>query len=253
MINLMIYISRTGSFNNPCPGVINDTVPLVKVQIENSLALGWKKEDIMLVTNFDYQYGFMKATVFKDIDFFDPKPQASKINAIIKLFENKKIKKGQLYWFHDFDAFQLHPITEAEIDLGEADMGLSDYGRYKRWSTGSIFFKSSSKDIFYRIREHVYKENIDEERVLTSLTDNNEDIRKRIKKINRTYNFTTMNLKQSYKSAIKPLRVVHFHPLAANRPWHVQRSLDYFKGDNYINTPLLTERLIKIFKYHRIR
>ena len=131
MKNLMIYISSTGSFDNDHPNVINDAAPLVKVQIDNSLASGWKKEDILLATNFDYQYGSIKAITFKDVKFFEKKPQASKINAIIKLFEKKMIKNGELYWFHDLDAFQLYKITQSELRMGKVDMALTDYGTEK--------------------------------------------------------------------------------------------------------------------------
>ena len=258
MKNLMIYISPTGSFNNPRPDLTsNDAGQLAKVQIENSLALGWKKEDILLFTNFDYQYGVVKATVLKDVKFFDRKPQATKINAIIKLFENGIIKDDEMYWFHDLDAYQLEPISEAEIDLSDADMALTDngtqFGGTDRWNTASIFFKSSSKDIFQRIKEIMYQKRIDEEEALGLLTINDEDMRKRIKKLNCTYNFNGFNLRPRYRTAIKPIRVVHFHPYGMIRRLRVKRPLDFFMGENSLHIPLITERLIRIFKYHRIR
>jgi hypothetical protein len=56
MKNLLIYISPTGSFDNPRADLASNDVPvLVKVQIENSLELGWKPEDIILVTKLEYQ------------------------------------------------------------------------------------------------------------------------------------------------------------------------------------------------------
>ena len=79
----MIYISPTGSFNNPRPDLTsNDAEPLVKVQIENSLALGWKKEDILLFTNFDFEYGVIKANVLKDVvqEFLWLKPELKNKN-----------------------------------------------------------------------------------------------------------------------------------------------------------------------------
>lgn len=249
----MIYISPTDSFDNPF--VIpecNDADSLVKVQIDNSLALGWKAEDIMLITNFEYQYGPIKAIVFKDVEFFESKPQGSKYNALIKLFENRMIKDGEMYWFHDIDAYQLAPIAETEIDISPTEIALTDYGRIERWSTGSIFFKSGSKDIFCRIKENVYKKNIDEERVLSLLTANDEAIRKRVKKINKTYNFTAYNLRSCYKMATKPIRVAHFHPYGPIRQIGVKKPLDFFKGENKIETPFITESLIKIFLSHGI-
>jgi len=97
MKNLLIYISPTHSFDNPRADLASNDVPsLVKVQIENSLELGWKKEDILLVTNFAYKYGDIEALVLDDVDFFDRKPQASKINAIIKMFEHDLIEADEL-------------------------------------------------------------------------------------------------------------------------------------------------------------
>lgn len=249
----MIYISPTGSFNNKRPDLINDATPLAKIQIENSLALGWEKEDILLFTNFDFEYGIVKANVLNDVRFFNQLPRTSKIDAIIKLFKNGTIKKGELYWFHDLDAFQLYPITESEINLGNADIGMANYGRFKRWNTGSIFFNLNSKDIFYKIGKIVHKKLIDEEKALSLLIANEPDIGKRIKTIDRTYNFTAFNLKPSYKRAIKPIRIVHFHPLGEIRQLKIKKPLDYFRGENYIHTPLLTDRLLKIFKFHRIK
>ena len=252
MKNLMVYISPTGSFDNPRPDLCNDAGLSVKVQLENSTQLGWAKEDILLVTNFTYEYGGIKAIVLEDVDFFERKPQASKINAIVKLFEKGLIKDGQLYWFHDLDAFQLIPITESELELEKVDMGLADYGRSSRWNTASIFFKASSQDIFSKIKEIMYRDNIDEERALGALTQN-EDISQRVKKINNTYNFVAPNLRKGYKRAVKPLRVAHFHPLGTVSSTEPQKAFDFFKGENKLKTPLITERLMKIFNYHRIK
>lgn len=254
MKNLMIYISPTGSFNNPREDLpSNDAGILAKVQFENSLALGWKLKDILLFTNFDFQYGAFKSTVLKDVEFFDQLPRTSKINAIVKLFEKGIIKKGQLYWFHDLDAFQLYPITESEVDLRNADIGMADYGLSKKWNTGSIFFNSKAKDIFYQVEKIARKKIIDEEKAFWLLASKNPKIRKRIKTIDRTYNFTAFNLRPTYRRVIKPIRVVHFHPLAEIKQLKIKKPFDYFKGDNYMNTPIITEELIKIFKYHRIK
>lgn len=259
MKNLMVYISPTGSFDNPRPDLAsNDAGPLVKVQIENSLALGWKKQDLLLFTNFDFQYGEIKANVLKDVEFFERRPQASKINAIVKLFEHGIIKKNETYWFHDLDAYQLEPITENEIDLPNNSIALTDYGGIKfrgtdRWSTGSIFFKSGAKDIFERIKEVFYEKGIDEGEALCLLTINDANIRRRVKKINNTYNFMGYYFRSCYKKSSKPLKVAHFHPLAGRRRARIENCLKFFKGENPIHTPLIPERLVKIFKFHRIR
>lgn len=253
MKNLMIYVSPTGSFNNPRPGLTNDAGQLVKVQIENSLSLGWNVEDILLFTNFDYQYGSIKAKVLKDVKFFERKPQASKINAIVELFDQGMIQDNELYWFHDLDAYQLQSITESELGLGSKDMALTDYGVLPRWSTGIIYFKKNSRDIFEKIQGVMYQHNINEELALTRLTRSDANIAARIKKLNKSYNFTPPKLKLQYSKAIKPLRVAHFHIIGGDGRFEVKNPVAFFKGENELNIPLITERLIKIFKYHRIR
>lgn len=103
------------------------------------------------------------------------------------------------------------------------------------------------------MQEVFYKKGVDEEEALGLLTIGDSNIRKRVKKINNTHNFLGYYLRSCYKNAIKPLKVAHFHPLAGIKRIGVENSLRFFKGENKINTPLITERLIRIFKFHRIR
>lgn len=266
MKNLMIFFSPTHSFNNPRPDVINDATTLVKVQIDNSFSLGWKKEDILLFTNFDYQYEAVKAIVIKDsefsrqdIEFIKQKPRFSRFVVIKKLFEkglinaSKGKKREHIYWSHDFDAFQLQPIEESELGLGKSDIGsvdsFADSPRENTsWNTSSFFFKPSSKDIFVRALELMYRENITEEAALNQLTLNDESIKKRIKKLNLTYDLKRFHFVERYEKAIKPIKVVHFHPYY----WGGFRILDKFMGKNSLGVSLITERLSKIFKFHGI-
>jgi hypothetical protein len=259
MKNLMIYISPTGSFDNPRPDLAsNDAGPLAKVAIENSLALGWKKEDIMFVTNFPYQYGDVKTIVLDDVPFFERKPQGTKINTIIRLYEKGMVKKDEIYWFHDLDAFQLQPLFPNEVKIAEDEIAITDYGGIKfagvdRFSTGVIFFKSGSKDIFDLIKKVMYEKSIDEEEALGLICINDKKIAERVKKLNNSYNFIGYYFRSCYNRAIKPLKVVHFHPDKGRRRAGIENCLRFFSGENPINTPLLTDNLIKIFNFHRIK
>lgn len=259
MKNLMIYISPTGSFDNPRADLAsNDGAATTKVQIENSLSLGWKKEDIMLVTNFPFTYAGIKAKVLDDVDFFERKPQVSKINAIIKLFETRLIKKNEMYWFHDLDAFQLVPSSDLEIDIKDSEIAMTDFGGAKhflgedRWSGGIVYFKLGSRDLFEKIREVCYQKRIDEEEAVGILTINDPKIRKRVKKINSSYNFIGYNFKSAYEKSIKPMKVVHFHPLVAKKRHGNINGFQFFNGKNPLNISLLTPKLIKFLKYHRL-
>src|SRR5258706_15243964 len=136
---LLIYINPNG-FDE-------ETKTLVKLQIDNSLDLGWNKKDIFLITNFDYEYKEIKTVqVAENTCHYPFQPEASKITTIIHLFD-MGFFKNELYWFHDFDAYQLESITEEELELNGFDAGFTDYGRKPNWNTGSFFFRNTSKSI----------------------------------------------------------------------------------------------------------
>lgn len=243
MKNLLIYINPSRDFDE-------ETKILAKIQIDNILDLGWRREDIILVTNFPYEYSGVKAIVAPDNLYASFNYTQAKINGIIFLFEQGLIG-NELYFCHDFDHYQLHPITESEIELalGTADMGVTDYGRMPRWHLSCIFFKKSAGDIFQLLKDHVYKFKVhNEEDTLFMLTENDTNgIKKRIKKLNITYNFWGGNIRSTYKMADKPIKGVHFHPEHRDR-------LDFFMyGKNKINKILLDERLIKLFNKYGIK
>ncbi|KKR28424.1 MAG: hypothetical protein UT61_C0050G0008 [Candidatus Woesebacteria bacterium GW2011_GWA1_39_8] len=54
MKNLLIYINPPKCFGD-------EEKITVQIQIDNSLELGWKREDIIFVTNFSYEYNSIKA------------------------------------------------------------------------------------------------------------------------------------------------------------------------------------------------
>ncbi len=239
---LLIYI-------NPIKEFDEEGKVTVKIQIDNSLELGWKLEDILLYTNFPYEYNGVKSIVIDDNTYSDI---SSKTSVISYLFD-KGLIGDELYWVHDLDAFQDYVITEDEIKevMGNADIALTDSGATTRWALGSIFFKKSSEDIFRMIKDKVNQEEINEEKALRRLTLKNiNNINPRIKKLNISYNFQMWNIGLCYPMAIKPLRVLHFHPF---RNFKGMNTLDFFlRGKNKINTMLMSERLVKIFNKYGI-
>jgi len=246
MKNILIFISPKKWFDD-------ESSILVKIQIDNSLDLGWKRDDIMLVTNFDYEYNGIKSLIVEDKYFCEYSPISTKLTTLIGLIELDIIKENELYWCHDFDAFQLEQIQESDIELGEADMALCDYGRLDKWAGGSMFFKKSCKDILDKTKEIMDERKAVDENAITHLTRTDENIKKRIKKMNISYNFLVYNLHACYKMAIKPLKVAHFHPFGGMVKMNIQNTLEFYKGNNKINTPLITKRLIKIFNQHGVK
>lgn len=238
--NLLVFISPTRAFRDLY-------ITEAKVQIDNSLDLGWEKKDIVLVTNFPWGYNGVKAIVVPDEHFCAVRPRSIKTAIVPFLIDQGIIQKGKIYWNHDFDAFENFRITPEELGLTNIDVGLTDYGWKDRWCLGSFFVKDTSKDIFELAKPIIYKD-IEDETVMMELTQN-PDINKRCKRLNVTYNFGMRNVESNYEKAIKPIRVVHFHPYSNRLP-----TLDIFMyGKNGLNMPLMTERLKKIFNHHGIK
>ena len=262
MKNLFIYINISKSFSPPDEGWKGECDVLIKVAIDNSLALGWKKEDIMVVTNFEYEYNGVIATVVGDENYCEFSPTASKINVIIDLF-NKGLIGKELYWFHDIDAFQLEPITEEEINLKPGCIGLTDYGvttmrnkEFFRWSTGTIFFRDDTKDVFELLKGAVYKYKANEEVALLALRNHNRSVLSRLQTLDITYNVATRkrDVVATYEKAQKPLKVIHFHPFDKRLLWNSYDNMDtIFRGKNSLEKVLLSDKLIELFKKYGIQ
>lgn len=234
IINLLIYL-------NP-EGFDEETKTLAELQIDNSLELGWEREDLMLVTDFAYEYNGVKAQVVDRGHHVEHKPTASKMTGLVRAFDHGLIGKG-IYWCHDLDAYQQEPITEGELGLDGLDAGFCDYTRNPRWQLGSFFFKKAAEDIF---RENVKRiaPGFHDEMAMVEMTDHNvNDINNRIKRLNGTYDFGMRRVDYCYERADKPIKVLHFHP--RNPAINTLRIAMY--GRNSIRQPLMTERLIRLF------
>jgi len=262
MKNLLIYINPSKSFVSPDEGWKGEVDILVKIQIDNSLELGWKREDILVVTNFDYEYNGVKALVVSDDTFCECSPTASKVNVIIEMFNRGLIGKD-LYWFHDWDAFQLAPITEEEINLKERCIGITGYGitrmrnkDFFRWSTGTIFFKDDTKDLFELLRDVVYKHKANEEVALLALRRTNPTVLSRLQTMDITYNVATRkrDIIATYNAAAQPVRVIHFHPFDKRV---IEGESDNMavcvRGENSINKVLVNQTILDLFEKYNIK
>jgi len=249
MKNLLIYTGPNKKFDD-------ETATLAKIQIDNSLDLGWKKEDIMLVCDFAFEYNGVKAKVIEDGVYYTFDNTANKIAAISYLIKNGFTEDGKLYWCHDFDAYQLNPINESELQLDNFDAGFTHYTYKPQWQLGSLFFKKRSRDIFEMIDKGILKQHHssrNDEKVLTKLITANKINPKRYRKMNVTYNIMKRCLATIYRQAEKPLKVVHFHPKDKDALMKHSALEMFMYGKNSLGFPLMNDRLIKIFHYHGIK
>jgi hypothetical protein len=231
MKNLLIYVNPTHAFNP-------ETEVLAKIQIDNSLSLGWNPKDIILLTNFPYEYNGIKSGVVPDSCFCENKPLGTKTTTVAYLLDQDLLPDA-LYWVHDFDAYQMETITETELEVRE--LGLTDYGWSRRWCMGSYFFRPSSAAIFRWIDAVIKLDDLIDEKALLTLTRTNyQNINNRVQRLNITYNFGMRNGPYNLRTVHYPIKVVHFHP-------H-HKEIDTMK----LFRPIMTDRLKGIFKDHGI-
>jgi hypothetical protein len=242
MKNLLIYTGADKKFSK------EDEI-LVRIQIDNSLELGWEKENIILITDFPYSYKI------RDNIYYPFDKNANKVPVICYLVENGMIDEKEIYWCHDLDAYELNRIEEEELELDEFDLGLTHYTYKPEWQCGSFFFKKSAYDIFKLIdkttleKPHLSRNN---EKTLTKLIKANKIEAKRYKRMDVRYNIMKKYLDKIYPLADKPLKVLHFRPSDTDSSLP-QGTLNVFMyGQNALNLRIMNDRLIKIFNQNGI-
>jgi hypothetical protein len=231
MKNLLTYISKDKKFND-------EHLMAAKIQIDNSLELWWKPSDILLVTNFDFEYNGVKSIVIDDGNYCDYHFPATKVYVINYLFKHGFIK-NYMYWYHDFDCFQLNRLIKPDFP----DMGVTNYGRMPRICSASMFFKKSASDIFQRIQEKCDSERMGEEEAIMKLINGDTNLQQRVKLLNITYAMHKFNFGHCYARAIKPIQAVHFHLTPDKYDFYVN-------GNNRAGLSIIPDHLIYIFNQH---
>jgi len=227
----MIYMDPSKSWE-----VDKDRI-LAEIQIENCHYF-WKSKDIIMITNFPYEYRGFKATVIEDTSWL-PTEYVTIFNNVWRFFGffllPYLIKRGylndDLIYGHDLDAYQVHDLDLPPLDR---DLGLVDYGFASKINLGNVFFKPHKVlDIFRMIGEYMLKWKINEEEVLVKLQkDNVNNINSRFRKLNITYNIGSRHVPRNVNYAEKPIKVAHF------QAWYPEKMKEF--------KPYLPERLYKL-------
>lgn len=249
MKNLLIYTGPSKKFTH-------EDEMLARIQIDNSLDLGWKKDEILLVTNFPYSYNGVGSHQIGDI-YYDFDLAASKLPVMIHLIKNSIIDNQSLYWCHDFDAFELNKINEVELGLKHHNLGLVPYYYKPEWSFSSVFLKNMASPIFELIDSTTKKyprPSRNNEKALAWLIKHDMVKKESFVTLNVTYNIAKRCLKTVYEVAEKPIKVLHFRPSDPKDKMMPDTALNMFMyGKNRLKIPLMNARLIKVFNYHGIK
>jgi len=165
MKNLMVYFNPEKRFSA-------EVEDLVKRQIINSLRMGWKRADIVLLTDFPYKYKGVEAKIINPNLFRDSEYTVQKSNVIYHLLEEKMVHENELWLYHDLDFFQLHPIDGSEISLQGGLAGFVEDDSSK-FNLNRFFFRKGSHKIFEWIRNRALKLQSSEAVALASLVTTN--------------------------------------------------------------------------------
>jgi hypothetical protein len=208
MKNLVVWIKKTFDAKHGSTYVFNGEkdsaliLGYLRSQIDNSLRLGWKPQNLFVVTNFKFEHRKVQAVQLNDVH--EDCSFVNKWTALRMLWKHGV--KGD-FWFHDADAFQLTPFTVP----GECkDIGFVRYA--KGVQGGSVFFRESGKDLLNHLIQQSKTLGVaNDEDVFWKMAFDPE-MGKRITWLNPTYNVGRTGWLHRYKNAEKPVRVIHLKP-----------------------------------------
>jgi len=216
-----------------------------KAQIDNSLNRGWKARDIIVGTNFSFEYKNIKNKFLTDIctsNIF-----CNKFYGALELMKQNILTDD--FWLHDQDAWQLH--NDLNFPDFDREIGGCTYIFTPEWNTCSLFFKKTAINIleyivnFMKINSEYLESVYSDEHVISFLR-NNSEISKYLSTINTQYNVGRTKMKYRYEAADKPIFVGGFVPSVID-------SVKVFNGENSnVKINLIDNVLDNIFRKHFI-
>jgi len=220
----------------------------IKAQIENSIVLGWKPEDIVIATNFNVEYMGVKTHILDEI--CDYSQFFHKQYAVLELMQKGVLDTNIFY--HDLDAFQLEKFEFPKFD---GDWGICVYPKELGYDghscqCGVMYFKPSSVDIFDELVDGMKRKKFgthDDEVVIRNFVKLNPKYSHRVSVLNTCWNVGMTGFSARYSTAEKPIYVVHFHP-DREKEWDCM-----IEGKNDFGVKVVDERLMKIFKKYNLQ
>jgi len=240
MQNVICWIHHSKGFKFKNIDDMGKTLNYINFQVENSLRLGWDKKDIIVITNFPYEYLDVKTNLITEKDgICEWSAFANKMVVV-----NTMVKRGVIndnFWLHDCDAYQLVPFEFPSLVEG---VGFTKHnlGRQKPQG-GSVFYNKNSFDIVavvsrlikeFKINQEesffscLYNKAVGDKKISQYLYKYEKDVNykkyydlakkyfgryeDRMIWLNPTYNlFRVAYFSRKYKVADKPIKVCHFH------------------------------------------
>jgi FkbM family methyltransferase len=224
-----------GNFSGGKRYKLNNLTTLINAQIENSLELGWRPEDIILISNFDYEFMGVRSL---NVPLNQQCLTGSKMFGMKHLFDQGLIQEWDgVVWAHDLDAWQNMPFGIPSFK----DVGIVCYSNAK-FNGGSIFWSARAGDIVQEVIRIITSDQQQKEEPTLNAVLKSPQFSDRITVLNNTYNVGCSGYVVRYDKSIKPLRVCHFHPY--NRLAWETHALDR----NGLDTKGISDRLERVIR-----
>jgi hypothetical protein len=140
LVNLLVY----HIFNTSKDYTIEYLENCIKCHIDNSIRLGWRKEDIIIKGNIPIDHDGVKCTSIQEIENYQFKGEnifLCKLLSLIEVYEQYKCD----IWLHDHDTWQVQKFPEIAL---ENDFTFCNYAiDWIRPQGASVFVKYDNKII----------------------------------------------------------------------------------------------------------
>lgn len=215
----------------------------LKAQVDNSLRLGWRTDDIIIGSNFDFEYRGVKNYILENVcnhNIF-----YNKFYGMLELMDRGILTDD--FWFHDQDNWQIEKFSFPEFD---GEIGACSYVFNNEWNTGSLFVKKTAAYVlryivdFMELYSHI-KTDSDENVIAVLRVLPESEIKNLLTTIDTQYNVGFTHMIDRYNAASKPVYVCGFQP-------NIEKSILRFSGDNEYNLNFISSDLLDIFNSHSI-
>lgn len=182
--------------------------PTIYAQIENTLELGWKPEDVIIISNVDFEHMGVKSVM---TDLNSNCLTGSKLYAVRWAMEHDL---GDVFWAHDLDLWQNAEFLCPEFK----DIGISCYspprpnGDYKINGGGVFWRRGSSEDILAECIKTIESGHERREEPTLNRLLKKSPLKERVTLLNTTYNVGCSGYVERFLWATKPVKGLHFKP-----------------------------------------
>ena len=209
MKQVLIYNQIGTAYHGAQRYIDSELAKYFQCQIDISLLLGWRPDDIILGTNFEFEYRGVVSHQLTDIC------QWSGFNnfwfGAVELLERGIITTD--FWLHDHDSW---PNRYFEFPVFDGDVAGCEYIGTDEWNCGSIYCKKDSLDTLHYIKDFLtVNQHVDlssDEVFISYLRKNSNPIQHKLTSINTRYNVGVTHGPLRIKSAETPINVLSFNP-----------------------------------------